>query len=200
MPNKKLSATRALKRHDSGTMYQVGIADQCEIPLNRQNMMKQVAKRRKRLTTRPEAKLCFAFQVMKWGVGDVIHYQREKTIHLADMLSRSLDFYFNTTKLAVEADGTSHDGELARAKDDWTDRLMKEAGISMLRFRNEFIMESVHLVVRDVATHLRDNHNWPLKIRQNFDWVISFTEKDTYWKIFCGKFVEARRNHRHPEE
>lgn len=183
-----------LIRGEDGNLIQTGIADHQPISLKRQSTMKGVATRRKRMTTAAEKKLCFAFQAMAWHLGGVVRYQRERTVHIADMLSRSLDFYFSAAKLGVEADGRSHDGEIQAAKDAWTDELiLTNDGIRILRFSNEIIMESVHVVVAQVATQLRNRHRWPYSIHERFNFLVKRAETAESWREATTEFIIQRK-------
>ncbi len=175
-------------------MFPVGVADQSPISLRRQAMMRQVAVRRKKLTTHAERKLLFHFGIMNAELGGIARYQREKTIHIADMLSRSLDFYFSCSKVCVEADGSSHSGEINQAKDAWADSLIAQhLNVVTLRFSNEVILGSVHVVINAVATSLRDRHNWPKRIARNFDAVIRASETEESWLALGDHWMQKRR-------
>lgn len=76
-----------LIRGEDGKLIQTGIADHQPIPLRKQLTMKGVATRRKELTTPAEKKLCLALQALVYYMGGAIRYQRERTVHIADILS-----------------------------------------------------------------------------------------------------------------
>lgn len=124
---------------------------------------------------------------MSWFMRGILRYQRERTVHIADMMSRSLDFYFAQGKLGIEVDGGYHREELQAAKDKWTDELMLEHdNILVLRFTNEIVLEDTHKVVVAVATALRDRHNWPLRIKAMFNKLISHAATQESWsKALC---------------
>lgn len=183
-----------LIRGIDGKLFQAGIADNQPIPIKKQLTMKGVSTRRKALTTPAEKKLCFALQALVWYTGGVARYQREKTVHIADTLSRSLDFYFSQGKLGIEADGRSHTAELQAAKDAWTDEIMlAQSGILVLRFTNAAILEDIHSVIASVAINLRDRHRWPYDIRCRFDRLIAMAASPESWKSATTEFIEGRR-------
>jgi very-short-patch-repair endonuclease len=107
-----------------------------------------------------------------------------------------LDFYFSFGKIGIEADGRSHRDELQAAKDEWLDKLMLErGGIKVLRFRNEQILESVHVVVGEIAAELCARHNWPRKINEDFyQFRIRCSSPDSWLKL-TTEFIETRKTH-----
>ncbi len=183
-----------LIRGEDGKLFQAGSVDLQPIPLKKQLTMKGVSTRRKALTTPAEKKLCFALQAVVWFMGGCVRYQREKTVHLADILSRSIDFFFPQGKLGIEADGRSHADAIQGAKDVWTDELMlKHSGILVARFRNEAILGEIHSVARAIAVHLRDRHGWPMAIRNRFDELIQAASSPESWRALTTGFLTDRR-------
>jgi very-short-patch-repair endonuclease len=183
-----------LLQDENGRLYQAGIADSQPISLQKQATMRSLSERRKAITTQAEKKMCFALQVLVWRTGGVARYQREKTVHIADILSRSLDFYFSQGKVGIEVDGKSHNCVEQKAKDEWTDRLMMQhSGILVLRFSNENVMANIHAVIGPLAEQLRQRHHWPAAIRARFDAVIQAASSPESWQSLATAMLDARR-------
>jgi very-short-patch-repair endonuclease len=188
--------TTNLLRDESGRMYQAGIADSQPISAKKQSIMRRVTNSRLNLSTPAEKKLCFAFQVMGGTLGNCCRYQREKTVHFADVISRSLDFYFSECRLAVEADGHSHANEMQRAKDEWTDRMLLDKGVMVMRFGNAQILGNIHQVIHELAAQLLARHRWPRKLRDRFDLLMWQSESADRWQATCIRFLDARHQSR----
>jgi very-short-patch-repair endonuclease len=186
-----------LMRAEDGTLQSVGLADGQPISHKKQSTMKGVSRRRKNVTTPAEKRMVFALRVMCWKLGGIVKYQREKTVHIADMLSRSLDFYFNQGRLGIEIDGDSHSGELQKAKDQWTDELIEQHGhVKILRFSNAQVFSAVHEVIFAIAEELRDRHSWPIKFRRRFDIVRSHASDAEHWYALGGEYWKYERERR----
>lgn len=183
-------------RGEDGRLVPVGVVDLLPTPPKRQSMMKSLSARRKKITTPAEKKLAFHLQSMIWHLGGIVHFQRERTVHLADILSRSLDFYFSACKVGIEVDGKSHDDEIQKAKDEWTDRLMIDHDrILVLRFTNENVFNNVAAVIKDIADTLLSRHSWPNKLRLRFEAVIEMADNQDSWQRATGKYLDGRRRH-----
>jgi very-short-patch-repair endonuclease len=61
-----------------------------------------------------------------------------------------VDFYCHQAKLAIELDGDYHLEEEQRLYDENRTKLLQEAGIHELRFKNEEVMEHVQKVVKTI--------------------------------------------------
>jgi very-short-patch-repair endonuclease len=183
-----------LARGSDGKLFQVGIADGSPICGSKRSFMRTLSANRKHASTPAEKKLCLALQVLRWKLGFIFRFQRERTVHLADMLSRSLDFYFSQGKLGIEADGGYHRSEQQAAKDEWTDKLMAEHGnILVLRFTNERILGQPHAVSAEIAAKLKQRHNWPRTICGRFDEFIVQCDSAESWNRMVGEMLMARR-------
>jgi intein/homing endonuclease len=65
-----------------------------------------------------------------------------------------VDFYGPASRLAIELDGGIHDSP----QKGWADRIrhrqIQQAGVRVLRFRNERVIEDLKGVLREIAEHL----------------------------------------------
>jgi very-short-patch-repair endonuclease len=59
-----------------------------------------------------------------------------------------LDFYCHSSKLAIEADGSIHEGELEKAMDHERQSMLEKDGIKFLRFTNQEIMQDFTEVIK----------------------------------------------------
>lgn len=184
-----------LIRQEDGRLSQNGIADGGPIDLRKQAIMRRVSRSRLTQSTPAEKKLTFHLQVLTWAMGErICPYQREKTVHIADILSRSLDFYFSCSKLGLEVDGGSHNGEMQAAKDEWTDKLILEhAKIQILRFKNAQVFDAPHSVIVQILSALLVRHNWPRRIREDFQLLMGRAASKDGWDSIVVKFLDDRR-------
>ncbi|MHA6287646.1 endonuclease domain-containing protein [Maricaulis sp. CAU 1757] len=65
-----------------------------------------------------------------------------------------LDFACLSARLAVEIDGPSHDTPKARQHDIVRDRILRQAGWRVIRFRNVEVLDDLDRVVREIHRHL----------------------------------------------
>jgi len=61
-----------------------------------------------------------------------------------------VDFYCPELKLAIEADGDSHEGDEARRRDALRQRRIEREGVHFLRFTDDEIMSNADKVVRRI--------------------------------------------------
>ncbi len=69
------------------------------------------------------------------------------------------DFYCHEKKLAIEVDGSVHDSKEAKESDEGRTYELKELGITVLRFRNEEVLNDMSLVlktIREIAESIAD--------------------------------------------
>ena len=67
------------------------------------------------------------------------------------------DFYCHEVKLVIEVDGSVHDGKVAKESDEGRTYELKELGITVIRFRNEEVLEKIGEVlnrIREVVEKL----------------------------------------------
>lgn len=65
------------------------------------------------------------------------------------------DFYCPEAKLVIEVDGGIHRSSEAKVYDARRDEFMRDHGISIIRFRNDEIYNSLELVLNVISTALR---------------------------------------------
>ena len=61
-----------------------------------------------------------------------------------------VDFYCAEVNLAIEVDGSAHDGEVARNREYERDARLRALGIHVLRFRNEHVACDLGEVIRRI--------------------------------------------------
>ena len=62
-----------------------------------------------------------------------------------------VDFYCDTLRLCIEIDGEIQDTEEANKYDNERNRALKLRGLSMMRFRNNEILEDIKGVLRKIS-------------------------------------------------
>jgi very-short-patch-repair endonuclease len=70
------------------------------------------------------------------------------------------DFYCHEKRLVIEVDGSVHDSRDAKEGDDGRTFELKELGITVIRFRNEEVLNDMSLVlkmIREVVERVADN-------------------------------------------
>ncbi len=65
-----------------------------------------------------------------------VRYVAQRVFHISDLVAFIADFYFPNFHLAVELDGRQHTSVRGRARDQWRDALLANAGIGVLRIKN----------------------------------------------------------------
>ena len=65
-----------------------------------------------------------------------------------------MDFYCHELKLAIEADGYSHELPEARSKDAIRQKFLETRGIRVLRFKDEEILGNVEDVVKRIMVEI----------------------------------------------
>jgi very-short-patch-repair endonuclease len=66
------------------------------------------------------------------------------------------DFYCSKLKLVIEVDGEIHNLEENKEYDEGRNSYMKENGITVLRFKNEEVMENPRKVIEKIQTAIDD--------------------------------------------
>jgi len=61
-----------------------------------------------------------------------------------------LDFYCHERKLAIELDGSIHDGKLNKEYDEARTAMLGGLGIYTLRFRNDEVINNIESVLRKI--------------------------------------------------
>ncbi|HEY4652400.1 MAG TPA: endonuclease domain-containing protein [Pontibacter sp.] len=68
-----------------------------------------------------------------------------------------VDFYFAAEKLVIEVDGTVHDGPEAIADDKLRDETLRNWGFTVLRFRNDEVLENLTEVKYKIMSQLKSS-------------------------------------------
>ncbi len=66
-----------------------------------------------------------------------------------------VDFYSVSARLAIEVDGSSHDGH--EEDDAWRQGELESLGISLLRFTNEEVLYDTEAVLKQIEDWANDN-------------------------------------------
>ena len=69
-----------------------------------------------------------------------------------------VDFYCKALKLAIEIDGSSHDGEEAKRRDDIRQERLESLGVHFLRFTESDVRHQMPMVVQSIEQWI-DNTN-----------------------------------------
>ena len=107
------------------------------------------ARQMRREPTPAEAILWEALQGRKLGG---LKFRRQHPVN-----AYILDFWCSACKLVVELDGSVHESSETRAHDEMRQRHLEEAGYTVLRFRNEEVLENLSTVlniIRAMSTPL----------------------------------------------
>lgn len=64
------------------------------------------------------------------------------------------DFYCHKAKLVVEIDGDSHNSESQVTYDDNRTRVLGEFGLTVIRFKNEDVLQRLDFVVEEIKKNL----------------------------------------------
>ena len=70
-----------------------------------------------------------------------------------------IDFYCPKLRLAIELDGNSHVGELAKQYDDFRQEQIEKYNIRFLRFKNNDLYENLDGVLRRIIQEFPKNKN-----------------------------------------
>ncbi len=65
-----------------------------------------------------------------------------------------LDFYCHECSLAIELDGGIHDDKMNRLYDQARTDSLEDLGITVIRFRNDEVIEEIESVMTMIAKHL----------------------------------------------
>jgi very-short-patch-repair endonuclease len=63
-----------------------------------------------------------------------------------------VDFYCKDLKLAIEIDGSSHDGEAAKVNDEIRQERLESLGVGFLRFTDADVKRNMEMVVGSIAS------------------------------------------------
>jgi very-short-patch-repair endonuclease len=69
-----------------------------------------------------------------------------------------VDFYCKDLKLAIEIDGSSHDGEEAKINDDIRQERLESLGVRFLRFNDADVKRNMEMVVGSIAQWIDESN------------------------------------------
>jgi very-short-patch-repair endonuclease len=67
-----------------------------------------------------------------------------------------VDFYCKNLKLAIEIDGSSHDGDEAQAKDQIRQERLESLGVRFLRFADADVKRNIEMVISSIEQWIDD--------------------------------------------
>lgn len=113
--------------------------------------LKELAGRLRKTSTKAEIKL-WIYIKGKQLMGYDFH--RQKPID-----SYIVDFFCNKLKLAVELDGYTHGFEKTFDRDKWKEQRLKEIGITVIRYKDDDVINNIEGVLEDIKGCIRRIEN-----------------------------------------
>jgi cyclase len=71
------------------------------------------------------------------------------------------DFYCHSNRLVIELDGGIHDLEENKSYDAERDQIMNDLGLTVLRFKNEEVLNTIETVIERILQRLKKNNPAP---------------------------------------
>ena len=65
------------------------------------------------------------------------------------------DFYCHRAKLVIEVDGSIHNLEEVKIKDETRQRVIEELGLKVIRFTNKEVFQNIDSVLNKIYAHLQ---------------------------------------------
>ncbi len=65
-----------------------------------------------------------------------------------------VDFYCHDLKLVVEIDGSIHETEIQRERDENRTFMIEELGLKVIRFENQLVMNDISKVLLEIKKHI----------------------------------------------
>jgi len=106
------------------------------------------ARELRKISTPVEKRL---WKYLRNGKLDGLKFRRQHPI-----MSFVVDFYCHEKKLVIECDGSVHEGKFNEDYDEMRTNAMNEAGITVLRFRNDLIMNELDRVQNQHRKQIRN--------------------------------------------
>jgi very-short-patch-repair endonuclease len=100
---------------------------------------------RKRMT-QPEEKM---WQLLRNSQFHSLKFRRQHPIRRF-----IVDFYCHELKLVVEIDGSIHDTEIQKERDENRTFMIEELGLKVIRFENKMVMNDVTKVLSEIEKHI----------------------------------------------
>ena len=122
---------------------------------NYNKKFKPLARGLRNYSTKAEIRLWCEVLRNKSMLGFTFLRQRIVDLYIADFLCKDL-------MLVIELDGKSHDSEEAVLKDMEKDRVLQKLGFTVMRIRDEDVMNNLDTVVLHIDTWIRTHH--PAKV------------------------------------
>lgn len=72
-----------------------------------------------------------------------------------------VDFYCAAHKLVIEVDGAIHDAPEAIANDELRDEKLRNWGYTVLRFKNDEVLENITAIKDKIISHLKISPSCP---------------------------------------
>ncbi len=96
--------------------------------------------------TRPEEKM---WQLLRNSQFHNLKFRRQHPIRRF-----IVDFYCHELKLVVEIDGSIHDTEIQKERDENRTYMIEELGLTVIRFGNQMVMEDINKVFTEIEKHI----------------------------------------------
>src|SRR5581483_6362873 len=112
------------------------------------NRHDEIEKRRRLRNEMPKAEMLL-WQLIKGKQVSGYKFRRQYSVGIY-----VLDFYCPTLRLAIEIDGSSHDGDDAQEYDTARQQYIEALGIQFLRFTNSDIYNNLEGVITKITNHV----------------------------------------------
>jgi very-short-patch-repair endonuclease len=109
-----------------------------------EEIIRRARELRKRMT-RPEEKM---WQLLRNRQFHNLKFRRQHPIGRF-----IVDFYCHELKLVVEIDGSIHDTEIQKERDESRTFMIEELGLKVIRFENQMVMNDVTKVLAEIEKH-----------------------------------------------
>ena len=105
-----------------------------------------------------------------------------------------LDFYCHEIKLCVEADGGIHNEKDIIEYDIERTKVLNENGISVLRFTNEAIINSIGKVIIEIIEFVKGEIRWVVKKTNSYLMGVKFKQLEVPQKRKIQKYLKKQVN------
>ncbi|MEI6348544.1 MAG: endonuclease domain-containing protein [Bacteroidota bacterium] len=110
-----------------------------------EEIIRRARELRKRMT-RPEEKM---WQLLRNRQFQNLKFRRQHPIGRF-----IVDFYCHELKLIVEIDGSIHDTEIQKERDESRTFMFEELGLKVIRFENQMVMNDLTKVLAEIEKHM----------------------------------------------
>jgi very-short-patch-repair endonuclease len=117
--------------------------------------LKELSRKLRKTSTKAEIKL-WIYIKGKQLMGYDFHRQKPIDNYI-------VDFFCNKLKLAVEVDGYTHGFEKTFDRDKWKEQRLKEIGITVIRYKDDDVINNIEGVLEDIKGCIRmiENRHTP---------------------------------------